>query len=114
MLPLTGNYATALMKRREEGGEVHFIANKSVSFKGSKEWLDSFPVKPSAMIPNVPYEEIVRSSWKGEPVHQQPNVKPMLHKALAPWIGQTLVPLRESGGGRLGIGWLGKFFSARS
>ncbi|MDF2661766.1 MAG: hypothetical protein K0Q94_4557 [Paenibacillus sp.] len=114
MLPLTGNYASALMKRREEGGEVHFIANKSVSFKGSKEWLDSFPVKPSATIPNVPYEEIVRSSWKGEPVQQQPSVKPMLHKALATWIGQTLVPLRDSGGGRLGVGWLGKFFSVRS
>lgn len=114
MLPLTGEYAEALMRRHEAGREVHFIANKSIAFKGNKEWLASFPFKPSAIIPYVSYEEIVRSSWKGELVQQHPDVKPLLHKALDSWIGQSLVPLRESGGGRFGIGWLGKFFSARS
>lgn len=114
MLPRAGQHAEALMQRRDTGREVHWIANRAVSFKGYKEWLESFPVKPSAVMPNIPYEDIVRSAWKGELVQRQPSVKPLLHKALAPWIGETLVPLRETGGGRSGSRWIGKFFSARS
>lgn len=114
MLPDVSKCAQMLMRRRESGRNVHFAANKAVAFKGNREWLDSFPEQPSMVIPCISYEEIVRAAWKGEPVQQQPAVKPVLHKALAAWIGQAIVPLREPGNGWFSSGWLGKFFTARS
>lgn len=115
MLASTRANCELLMKRHEMMNNVHFIANKSISFSGGKEWLASYPIRPSAVIPGVPLEDIVRCSWKGEPVQQQGTVKATLQKALGPWLGQTVQPTGRRDNGRFGGGnWLGKFFSARS
>ncbi|GAA3404596.1 serine/threonine protein kinase [Paenibacillus hodogayensis] len=114
MLPSARGCADLLQRLHEAGRHVAFIANKSASFQGSKEWLGSFPLKPAAVIPSIPFEEIVRSLWKGEPVQQQPGVKPQLHKALGPWLGKTAAQARQSRNGASGKGWLGKIFSLRS
>lgn len=106
-------HAELLMKRHDAGRQVHFFANKSVSFSGDKEWLASFPLKPSAVIPNIPFEETVRSSWKGEPVQTQTGVKVTLQKALAGWIGTVVGTPGDFVEGRSGKSWLGKFFSAK-
>jgi hypothetical protein len=84
------------------------MANKAVPFGGAKEWLSSFPLRPSAVIPYVPFEEIVKSSWKGKLPQENPNVMPVLHKALSAWLSKSLKVDQQSDSGK---GWLGKLFS---
>ncbi|MEF3301621.1 serine/threonine protein kinase [Paenibacillus sp. GYB003] len=114
MLSTTSKNVEALLIRHETAHNVHFIANKSASFAGQHDWLASFPIKPSAVVPVVPYEEIVRSAWKGEPVQRQPAVRALLQKSLGTWLGECVAAELHGGSGRFGKRWLGKFFSVRS
>lgn len=109
--PSTRLIADSLMRRHAAGRSVHFMANKAVSFAGGKEWLSSFPLRPSAVVPNVPFEEIVRSSWKGKLPQESPNVMPVMHKALSAWISKSLKVDEHNDNGK---GWIGKLFSIRS
>ncbi|MEF3311006.1 serine/threonine-protein kinase [Paenibacillus sp. GYB004] len=106
--PSARTIADSLMRRHAAGRSVHFMANKAVPFGGAKEWLSSFPLRPSAVIPYVPFEEIVKSSWKGKLPQENPNVMPLLHKALSAWLSKSLKVDRQSDSGK---GWLGKLFS---
>lgn len=114
MTPAAQQHAGTLLSWHEAGRSVDFIANKAVAFEGYKAWLASFPLKPAAIVPNVPFEEIVRSMWKGEPAPHRPAVKPVLQKALGDWLGKTVGTAARSGYGYAGKNWLGKIFSARS
>lgn len=103
--------AEAIMKYREIGREVHFIANKSVSFSGKNRWLSSFPSRPSAVVPVVPFELLVSASWKGGLIHDAPKVRSQLREALGPWLARMIKSDRSTGGRKP---FFGSFFAGRS
>ncbi|PYI55881.1 serine/threonine protein kinase [Paenibacillus flagellatus] len=111
--PSTRKAAEALMKRKDAGRRVEFIANKAVPFPGAKEWLASFPAKPAAVIPHVPYETIVSSAWEGRLVQRDPETIALLRKSLGAWLERTTERHRIASEGRR-EGWFGKLFFART
>jgi eukaryotic-like serine/threonine-protein kinase len=53
----------------ERGKSVSYIANRSFPWRGRSEWLDSFPARPVCEVPDIPYEDLVTSIWKGRLTH---------------------------------------------
>jgi serine/threonine-protein kinase len=103
-----------LLELEKAGINVRYAANKSVPFPGHKEWLSSFPSKPSAVIPYIPFDQMVRQSWKGRLIHDAPDVRKMLRDCLRPIIGDVIRELAPDSRRSSGFPWIGKIFSVRS
>lgn len=114
-LPSARRAAELLMRRKEAGCPVYFVANRAVPFDGYRQWLDSFPDKPAAIVPQLPYELSVRALWQGRLVHDDPVVRETLRDALDGWLKAAIglqvqdAPKRHPAG----KGWLGKIFASR-
>jgi serine/threonine-protein kinase len=103
-----------LLELEKAGLNVRYAANKSVPFPGHKEWLSSFPSKPSAVIPYIPFDQVVRQFWKGRLIFDAPDVRKMLRDCLRPIIGEMIQELSPDIRRNSGFPWIGKIFSARS
>jgi serine/threonine-protein kinase len=73
-----------LMKAREEGTKVLWIANKDVRFEQRRDWLNMFPEQPAASIPYIPYDEWMKLLWDGRWVTDVPSFRKSLAASLKP------------------------------
>lgn len=67
----------------DQGINVHFVANRAVDVKGKKQWLRSFPWKPTCIVPALDYTWMVEAAWGGVNVQQHSKAGPLLQKSMA-------------------------------
>ncbi|MNI29691.1 Serine/threonine-protein kinase PknB [compost metagenome] len=80
-----------LLSLRASGSSVHLVANRELPSGNKQEWLDSLPDIPLCTIPELPYQEVMRSIWKGECVQDQPEWLEKLYEACRPLL-RTFIP----------------------
>jgi hypothetical protein len=79
-----------LDKLKQNNRRVEIVANKTVSFKGRQEWLESLPGRPFCQIPEIPSTTVLDALWQGKLLADQPAVQPVLSAALSPITGMIL------------------------
>lgn len=83
------------MTYKHIGKEVIFIANRWNQAKGLREWLHSFPWKPSIFLPLIDYERVFYYAWKGEIVHENKKDATLLNQAVSAYISEQLSRLNS-------------------
>ncbi len=86
-----------LDKLEQKKRRVKIIANKTVSFKGRQEWLESLPGRPLCQIPEIPSTTVLDALWQGKLLADQPAVQPVLSAALSPITAMILDQCGHSG-----------------
>lgn len=81
------NYAFQL---REQGKSVNFIANRDLKSSARKEWIQSFPWRPICFLPNIEYDKMIQTIWKGKIVQDHPEIYPKLFNSMLPWLTRIL------------------------
>jgi eukaryotic-like serine/threonine-protein kinase len=79
-----------LDKLKKNNRRVEIVANKTVSFKGRQEWLESLPGRPFCQIPEIPSTTVLDALWQGKLLADQPAVQTVLSAALSPITGTIL------------------------
>jgi eukaryotic-like serine/threonine-protein kinase len=79
-----------LDKLKQNNRRVEIVANKTVSFKGRQEWLESLPGRPFCQIPEIPSTTVLDALWQGKLLADQPAVQTVLSAALSPITGMIL------------------------
>ncbi len=79
-----------LDKLKQNNRRLEIVANKTVSFKGRQEWLESLPGRPFCQIPEIPSTTVLDALWQGKLLADQPAVQPVLSAALSPITGIIL------------------------
>jgi eukaryotic-like serine/threonine-protein kinase len=95
----------------ERGKSMSYIANRSIPWRGRNEWLEAFPTRPVCEVPNIPYEELVTSIWKGKLTHMLDSQEELLH-TVHPLI-KKLFPEVTSMRSKGALGRFAQFFSSR-
>ncbi len=79
-----------LDKLKQKNRRVEIVANKTASFKGRQEWLESLPGRPFCQIPEIPSSTVLDALWQGKLLADQPAVQPVLSASLSPITGIIL------------------------
>ncbi|OMF38283.1 hypothetical protein BK133_01785 [Paenibacillus sp. FSL H8-0548] len=66
------------------GGNLMFIANKDIDFKGRTEWLSLFPELPLAIIPSLSAETLLSLHYNGKWATDDARIHKRLNRALLP------------------------------
>jgi tRNA A-37 threonylcarbamoyl transferase component Bud32 len=82
--PSAKKYLEQLLSLHASGRSLHFVANKEAPHGVRKEWLESLPQLPLCTLPELSYDKVMRSVWKGECVQDLPEYLPMLEAAWQP------------------------------
>jgi hypothetical protein len=88
--PACRRQASLLADWKSQGRPVHLVANRDAGFVGRREWLDSLPFEPAAMLPELPVAAVLEAEWKGRRVQDDPELAPQLADALRPLFAELL------------------------
>jgi Serine/threonine protein kinase len=75
-----------LVKAREDGAKVLWIANKDIKFPQRSEWLSMFPEQPAASVPCIPQDEWMKLLWDGRWITDVPAYR----RSLSASFGQVI------------------------
>jgi hypothetical protein len=79
-----------LMDYQTSGKSVRLIANREIPAGIRQEWLDSLPAPLLCTLPELPYESVMRSIWKGTCIQDEPAVLDKMRSALYPLLSQLV------------------------
>lgn len=69
---------------QNSGGEIKWIANKDIRFRGRTEWLSLFPELPLAVVPRLPEDVMLTLQWEGRGAADDARLRKRLNHALQP------------------------------
>jgi serine/threonine protein kinase len=88
--PSSRAYLKQLLAYQARGKSVRFIANRDMPYGIRQEWLDSLPGPLLCTLPELPYESVMRSVWKGECIQDQPEVMDKMRSAMYPLLSRLI------------------------
>ncbi|MBP1995235.1 serine/threonine protein kinase [Paenibacillus eucommiae] len=77
-----------LMGYRTHGKSVRFIANRKIPAGIRREWLDSLSHDLLCMLPEIPYDQVMKAIWRGDCIQDQPLIMDKLKSAFQPLISE--------------------------
>lgn len=80
------------MSMQQKDKSVHLIANKDCKFSARNEWLTSIPIKPVAILPAIPYTNMLDTEWSGQLIQDKTEIIPLLVSSLQGLIVKLIPP----------------------
>jgi serine/threonine protein kinase len=99
----------ALKQFVKNGKAVHIAANRDPGQKAGNEWLRSLPLKPDAVLPNIPYEIMLRFIREGNLFFENSEIQEQLFHAIFPFLRVICPSELKSNGKKIKFkrgGWL--------
>ncbi|WP_161601350.1 serine/threonine protein kinase [Paenibacillus luteus] len=71
-------------KLQSSGGQLKFVANKDLSFRGRSEWLSLFPEEPFVILPRLDEEKLLSIQYGGRRATDDSRMRKQLNQAFLP------------------------------
>ncbi|MEK3725458.1 serine/threonine-protein kinase [Paenibacillus sp. FSL H8-0034] len=103
----TADNIQLLNEWRRKGKSVHVVGNRDVpsSSEGKIEWLESMPLAPTFLVPNIPHVQVIEAQWNSGIVQDDASIKEILLSACLPFLKVILpetmpigAPVAKKGG----------------